>query len=255
MPGLVQSVERAAAILRLLAGSAEGMGVSEVARSLSLPKGTAHGLLRTLRHVGFVDHDSGSGRYRAGAALARLSLGHIDLNELRSHCINWADPLAAHSGEAVHIGALSSGEVLIVHHVFRPYDTQQTLDVGSRMPAHASALGKVLLAHDTRATALALGQPLTAFTRRTLIRPDSLRRDLAEIRAAGWGAQVGEQRIGTAAIAAPIRDYGGLVVAAIGISGDVERICDAQRRPRPALVSRVRETALAVSRDLAESRR
>ncbi len=254
MPGLVQSVERAAAILRLLAGSPEGMGVSEVARALCLPKGTAHGLLRTLRHVGFVEHDAGSRRYRTGTALARLSSGRIDLNELRSHCINWADPLAAHTGEAVRIGALSGAEVVIVHHVFRPYDTQQTLDVGSRLPAHATALGKVLLAYDARAVALVLGEPLPAFTRRTLVRPDALRRELAEIRAAGWGTEVGERQLGSAAIAAPIRGYGGLVVASIGISGDAERICDAQQRPRPALVARVREAAQAVSRDLAEGR-
>lgn len=255
MPGLVQSVERAAAILRLLASSPEGMGVSEVARCLSLPKGTVHGLLRTLYHVGFVRQDPASGRYRPATELARLGPGHIDLNELRSHCINWADPLAAHSGEAVRIGALRAGEVLIVHHVFRPHDTQQTLDVGCRVPVHATALGKVLLSYDSRAAAQVLGQRLAEYTRRTLARPDALRRALDEVRAQGWGAEVEEREMGTAAIAAPIRGYGGSVVAAVGICGDVERICDARRRPRPALVARVREAAQAVSRDLAEGRR
>lgn len=254
MPGHVQSVERAAAILKLLVGSPDGMGVSELARSLSLPKPTVHGLLRTLLHVGFVAQEPASSRYRLGAGLRDLGGGRIDLNELRSRCLNWADPLAAHSGEAVRIGALRGGSVVVVHHVFRPYDTQQTLDVGRRLPAHATALGKVLLAYDARVASQVLASPLAMFTRRTLVRPEALRRALSELWSAGWGAEVEEREMGKAAIAAPIRGHGGLVVGAIGVAGDVERVCDAQRRPRRALVDRVREAARAISRDLGTSR-
>ena len=81
-----------------------------------------------------------------GAALLHLGTSYLDINELRSRSLNWADALAARSGEAVRIGVPLEGKVLIVHHVFRPDDTFQTLDVGSLLPLHASALGKVLLA-------------------------------------------------------------------------------------------------------------
>ena len=72
MPGTVQSIERAAAILRMLAGGTGRLGLGEIARSLDLAKGTTHGILRTLQHVGFVEQDRVSGRYQLGAALLHL---------------------------------------------------------------------------------------------------------------------------------------------------------------------------------------
>ena len=255
MPGQVQSITRAAAILRLLASSSGGrLGLGEIARSLDLAKGTAHGIVRTLADVGFVEQDETSGKYQLGAALLHLGAGYLDVNELRSRSINWADPLAARSGEAVRIGTLLDGRVLVVHHVFRPDDTLQTLDVGSLLPPHATALGKVLLAYDAgRAAALGRRQ-LEPYTRRTLVGTRALSRALAAVRLAGWGTEVEEMTVGEAGIAAPIRAYGGLVVGAIGISGPVDRLCDPALRPRSTLVAYVRDAARAVSRDLGTHR-
>ena len=119
----MQSIERAAAILGLLAGGSRQLGLADIAGSLGLAKGTAHGILRTLEHVGFVEQDEASRKYQLGATLLHLSRSHLDVNELRSHAINWADPLAARTGEAVRLGTLSEGRVLIVHKVYRPDDT------------------------------------------------------------------------------------------------------------------------------------
>ena len=251
MPGTVQSIERAAAVLRLLAGGAGRLPLGEIARSLDLAKGTVHGILRTLQHVGFVEQDRVSGRYQLGAALLHLGTSYLDINELRSRSINWADPLAARSGEAVRIGTVLEGRVLVVHHVFRPDDTFQTLDIGALLPLHASALGKVLLAYRAAGPVV----PLEAFTRSTVVTPRALAAALHEVREAGWAAEVGELTVGEAAIAAPIRGYGGLVVGAIGVSGLVERICDSKYRPHPHLVGYVRDAARAVSRDLGAARR
>src|SRR5205085_5296130 len=172
VPGSVQSIERAAAMLRLLASSPGRLGIVEIARSLDLAKGTAHGIVRTLQHVGFVEQD-GSGKYQLGAALLHLGTSYLDVNELRSRSINWADPLAARSGQAVRIGTILEGKVLVVHHVFRPDDTLQTLDVGTLLPLHATALGKVLLAYDATLVSSFVssqrgGEP-EAYTRRTLV--------------------------------------------------------------------------------------
>lgn len=253
MAGPVQSIERAAAILRLLAGGPRKLGLGEVASSLGLAKGTAHGILRTLQHVGFVEQDETSGKYQLGAALLHLGTSYLDVNELRSRSLNWADALAARSGEAVRLGTPLEGRVLVVHHVFRPDDTLQTLDVGTLLPLHASSLGKVLLAFGTAA----LDPPeegLEAYTRHTLVDPGELNRALAEIRELGWGAEVQEMSMGDAGIAAPIRGHGGLVVGAIGLSGPVERICDTRGRPLPALVALLRDAARAISRDLGAAR-
>ncbi|WP_306839325.1 IclR family transcriptional regulator [Catenuloplanes nepalensis] len=247
MPGSVQSIERAAAMLRLLAHSRGRLGIVEIARSLDLAKGTAHGIIRTLQRVGFVEQDE-AGKYRLGAALLHLGTSYLDVNELRSRSINWADPLAARSGEAVRIGTVLEGQVLVVHHVFRPDDSLQTLDVGSLLPLHATALGKVLLASDS--AAFASLRTMEAFTRRTLVARRDLARELRTVRETGWASDVGELTPGEASIAAPIRGYGGLVVGAIGISGAIERLCSAAMRPHPRLVGYVRDAARAVSRDL-----
>ena len=254
MPGQVQSIARAAAILRLLASSSGRLGIGDIARSLNLPKGTAHGIIRTLQYVGFVEQDKTSGKYQLGAALLHLGTSSLDVNELRSRSINWADPLAARSGEAVRIGTLLDGKVLVVHHVFRPDDTLQTLDVGSLLPPHATALGKVLLAYDVGAANAVKQREPEPYTRRTLVTARALTRALSEVRDNGWGAEVGEMTPGEAGIAAPIRGYGGLVVGAIGLSGPVDRTCDGSGNPRPALVTYVRDAARAVSRDLGATR-
>ena len=254
MPGPVQSIERAAAILRLLAGGSRRLGVSEIADSLGLARGTAHGILRTLQGVGFVEQDGATGKYQLGARLLHLGTSYLDVNELRSRAINWADALAARSGEAVRLGTLLEGRVLVVHHVFRPDDTLQTLDVGALLPLHASALGKVLLAYDANAAAALSEDRLEPYTRRTITSARALARALGEVRELGWAAELEEMTAGEASVAWPIRGHGGLVVGAIGISGAVERVCDGKGQPKPALVSNVRDAARAVSRDLGVSR-
>ncbi|GAB1333718.1 IclR family transcriptional regulator [Streptomyces sp. E-15] len=254
MAGPVQSIERAAAILRLLAGGPRRLGLGEVAASLGLAKGTAHGILRTLQHVDFVEQDAATGKYQLGAALLHLGTSYLDVNELRSRSLNWADALAARSGEAVRLGTPLEGQVLVVHHVFRPDDTFQTLDVGALLPLHASSLGKVLLAYGTAVVEPDREPGLEAYTRHTLVDPERLTRALAAVREVGWAAEVQEMSMGEAGLAAPIRGHGGLVVGAIGLSGPVERICDGQGHPRPALISLIREAARAVSRDLGAAR-
>src|ERR1700729_2001067 len=168
MPGHIQSIERAAAILRLLSGRSLRLGVAELAGEVVLPKGAVFGILKTLREVGFVEQDRDSGKYQLGPALLHMGSSYLDGNELRTRALNWADGLANRSGESVRIGTLHENQVLVVHHVFRPDDTRQALEVGSLLPAHATALGKVLLAnHDYIAATLTDGA-LTSFTPATV---------------------------------------------------------------------------------------
>ncbi|MGM7644985.1 IclR family transcriptional regulator [Nocardia sp. JW2] len=250
MPGPIQSIERAAAVLRLLARGSGPMGVGEVATALDLAKPTAHGILRTLLGTGFVDQDPVTGRYLLGPAVHELGSDHLDVNELRSRAIHRADALAARTGESVRMAVARPAGVTVVHHVFRPDNSEQVLAVGEVLPAYATALGKVLLAYEPAAERGAL----QAFTHRTITDPAASTRSIAEVRRAGWAGEVEEYRTGEAGIAAPIRTRGGLVVAAIGISGPVDRLCDSHSRPRAGLVDQVRAAAQAVHRDLTAAR-
>ncbi len=254
MPGSVQSIERAAAVLRLLATASDGLGVVDIGNSLGLPKGTVHGILRTLHQVGFVEQDEVTSRYHLSDALSHLGDSYLDLNELRSRAINWADSLASRSGEVVRVGRLVSGKLVVVHHVFRPDDSEQDLDVGTTLPAHACALGKAVLAYDTGGAVRPKRGRLEAFTTRTIVDPDELAEQLAGIRAAGWASEFEEHVVEQAGIAAPIRGLGGLVVGAVGLTGPVPRICNSRGRFRPDLVSMVRACAEEIGHDVQEPR-
>jgi DNA-binding IclR family transcriptional regulator len=249
MPGQIQSIQRAAAILRLLSGRMRRLGVGELAGELELPKGTVHGILRTLRAVGFVEQDRDSGKYQLGAALLHMGSSYLDGNELRARALNWSDALATRTGESVRIGTLHDNQVLIVHHVFRPDDSRQALEVGSVVPAHATALGKALLAHHRYLISELAGEALAQYTPATVTDIEQLTQELDQIRARGWASQVEELIRGVASIAAPIEDRRGVTVGAIAITGTIERLCD-NGSPRADLRGFVMDSARAVSRDL-----
>jgi DNA-binding IclR family transcriptional regulator len=249
VPGNIQSIERAAAILRLLSGQSRRLGVVDLSGELGLPKGTVHGLLRTLQHVGFVEQDAETGKYQLGAALLHMGSSYLDGNELRTRALNWSDSLAGRAQEAVRIGTLHDSQVLIVHHVFRPDDSLQTLDVGSLLPAHATALGKVLLASHPYVADELVKRGLTSFTGATICGRERLDRELQRIRDRGWASEIGELTPAQVSLAAPITDRSGLTVGAMGIFGPPERLL-AARQPRGELLAHVREAARAVSREL-----
>lgn len=251
MPGSIQSIERAAAVLRLLAGAQRPLTLQEVSTALGLAKGTAHGILRTLVGVDLIAQDRDTGRYEVGDRLSELSSTPVDANTVRSLTLNWADTLAARTGEQVRVGVLRGRDVEVVHHVFRPDDTEQVSTTGSRLPAHASAMGKVLLAsHPAALTDLLDGSPEPC-THRTLVQPDALLRQLEGVRRHGVATEVEELVLGQAAVAAPVRRHGGLVLAAVEVSGRVERLCDGQGMPRTTYATHVRTVARTMSRDLA----
>jgi DNA-binding IclR family transcriptional regulator len=249
VPATIQSIERAAAILRLLSGRNRRLGVAQIAGELNLPKGTVHGILRTLAAVGFVEQDVEGGPYQLGAALLHMGSSYLDGNELRTRALNWSDSLASRSGESVRIGTLHDTRVLVVHHVFRPDDSRQAMEVGALLPAHATALGKVLLASNRYAAAELAAAGLQRFTPATLTDWDALDAALHAVQERGWAVDAEELEVGVVSLAAPIQDRRGVTVGAIGISGAVERLSEGGE-PRSDLVSFVREAARAVSRDL-----
>jgi len=251
--GTIQSVDRAARILKLLAGGPRRLGVTELAQRLELPAPTVHGLLQTLQAHGFVEQDRDSGKYQLGAGLLQLGNSYLDLNELRGRSIVHADRLAARADAAVRVGVLHGASVIVVHHVFRPDATLQIPEVGAELPAHATALGKAMLAwapEETIEDLLADGGPqrLTAKT----LTPAALRVQLASIRESAVARERDEAILGESSLAAPIFDHAGHAVGAIGIVGDTERLLP--RGPARSLVAAVTEAGRGVSRELGAPR-
>jgi DNA-binding IclR family transcriptional regulator len=244
----IQSIDRAAAILKALAGGPRRLGVTELAQRLELAPPTVHGLLQALQAHGFVEQDRISGKYQLGAGLLQLGNTYLDLNELRARSLVHAERLAQHTGEAVRVGVLHGSSVVVVHHVFRPDAAFQVLEVGAQLPAHASALGKAILAYAPDSMLQELtAEPLARLTNRTLSAA-ALLAELERVREQGLAREREEAVLGESSLAAPIADHGGHAVGAIGVVGDTRRIVP--RAPAKRLVAAVAEAASAISREL-----
>jgi DNA-binding IclR family transcriptional regulator len=248
----IQSVDRAAEILKALGGGPRRLGVSQLADQLELSRPTVHGLLQTLQLHGFVEQDPESGKYQLGAGLLHLGNSYLDLNELRSRSLVHAEALAERTGAAVRVGVLHGGSVTVVHHVFRPGTAFGVLEVGSQLPAHASALGKAMLAYAPPAVIDELtAEPLPRLTHRTLSAA-GLRTALEEVHDRGVARERDEAVLGESCVAAPITDHTGRAVGAIGVVGDTADLLP--RAPAKGLVAAVTEAARAISRELGASR-
>jgi DNA-binding IclR family transcriptional regulator len=245
-PTSIQSVDRAAAILKALA--AGRLGVSELADRLGLARPTVHGLLQTLLAQGFVEQDRVFEKYQLGAGLLQLGYSYLDVNELRARSITYAARLAVRANCAVRVGVRHGTTAMVVHHVFRPDATLQILEVGSNLPLHATALGKALLAFaPSDVIDQLLSSPLERLTKRT---PTAavLRAQLAEIRIRAIATEHDEAVLGESSIAAPIFDRSGGSAGAIAVVGDSERVFP--RGPARGLATAVVEAARGASREL-----
>jgi DNA-binding IclR family transcriptional regulator len=248
----IQSVDRAARILGALASGPRRLGVSELAERLDLTRPTVHGLLQTLQAHGFVEQDRDSDKYQLGPGLLSLGNSYLDLSELRSRSIPYAERLAQRTDAAVRVGVMHGAHVIVVHHVFSPERAFQVLEVGAQLPVHATALGKAMLAFAPAKTLDdLLAEPPAKLTGRTL-GPKALRADLRPVRERGIARERDEAVLGESSVAAPIFDDSGHAVGAIGVVGDTERILP--RGPAKGLTAAVIEAARGISRELGAAR-
>ena len=245
--GPVQSVDRAVAILEILARDGEA-GVTEVARELDVHKSTASRLLAALDRRELVTQDAARGKFRLGMGIVRLAGAasrRLDVvQESRPVC----RALAQQVGETVNLAILSGRDALYLDQVAGPAALSPHNWAGQRIPLHATSDGKVLLAYLPEAERIAcLAPPLARFTDRTITSMVELDDLLAEVRRRGFATAVEELEAGLTAIAAPIRNAEGNVIASVSASGPSFRI-PADRIP--VLAAAVRAAAAEISRRL-----
>jgi DNA-binding IclR family transcriptional regulator len=240
---MIQAVDRALRILTVLQGGRR-MSLSEVAGAIDLAPSTVHGLIRTLLAHGMVQQEIDSGRYRLGPATLRLGNVYLDTLELRSRVAIWTEGLARRTGCAVRTAVLLFDEVVVVAHEPRPDGTRQMPEVGIVIPAHASALGKVLLAFQPPGAAT--GKPeLRSMTGETITDASALADQLERVRSTGIATEVEEAVLGECAAAAAVFDGSGEATGAIGL------VVPAARWPLdPEAIDALRDTARTVSREL-----
>jgi IclR family acetate operon transcriptional repressor len=245
-PGL-QSVTRALRCLEMIAEAGE-LGVTELGRRLGVHKATASRLAATLADRGLVERDPVTDKYRLGFGLIRLAGAAMAGLDLVSTARPILEDLADRTRETVNLGVASGDGVIYIDQITGTRSIVAVSWVGRRTPLHASSNGKVLLAYmDDRELERHLQTPLDAATDRTIIDPERLRAQLQEIRTRGYAQTLEELEEGLNAVAAPIRQVDGEVVAALSVSGPAFRM-------RPMDLPRVgrltMEAAASISRRL-----
>ena len=241
---MIQAIDRAARILSLLQG-ARHLGITQLATALELPPSTVHGIVKSLQSHGLVAKEPRGTRYMLGPALLKLSNVYLDTLDVRARAMRWTRDLAQRTGLATRLGAELFDEVIIIHHNRRPDGTEQMPETGLSIPAHASAMGKVLLAYNPTQAALVLGSPLASLTGDTITDASRLALLFAQVTERGLATEEDEAVIGESSVAAPVSDSSGAVIAAVAV------VMPSNDWPPEDNVLRIlRETARNISREL-----
>ena len=219
----VQSVDRALGILEVLARTGES-GVTELAVELGVHKSTAFRLVATLEAHRLVEQTSDRGRYRLGMGILRLAGATTARLDLVQEARPISRQLAADTGETVNIAVLAESSALYLDQIAGSSALQSHNWVGQHIPLHATSNGKVLLSGlDESGLDAALGK-LASYTPHTITGRAKFRDELARVREQGYAVAVDELEIGLTAVAAPIRNAHGDVVASMSVSGPSFRL-------------------------------
>ena len=244
----VQSLERGLAVIRAFGPDDPELTLSDVARATGLTRAAARRFLLTLSDLGYVRSDG-----RRFALTPRvLELGYAYLSSLTLPEV--AEPhlerLAAEVRESSSVSVLDGDDIVYVGRVPTSRIMTVSINVGTRFPAYATSMGRVLLAAlagDDLDAYLARAE-LRPLTPRALSTPEQLRAELERIRAQGWALVDQELEEGLRSVAAPIRDRSGAVVAAVNVSAHASRASrDTVRR---VLLPPLLETATRIEADL-----
>lgn len=245
----IQSLERGLAIIRTFGPHAPEQTVSELAATTGLTRATVRRFLLTLMELGYIESDGRVFRLTPRV----LELGYSFLSGLRfpEVALPHLERLVAEVDESSEASVLDGDDIVYVARVPSSAVMTLTVNVGGRMPAHATSMGKVLLAalSDDQLDAYLAKAALRAYLPRTVTDPATLREQLERIRIEGFALVDQELEEGLVAVAAPVRDRTGKTVGAINLSTNVMR--RSAEAVREQLVGPLLRTAKLIEEDLA----
>lgn len=233
---------KAFSILEAITSSSKPLAMAELARVTGMSKPSAHRIVTLLAGLGFIERDHANRGYVEGPRLVTFALSTLRSGALRAvrHAILRA--LAEELGETCNFGVLAGSEVVYIDRVEAKWPLGIAFDVGTRVPAHCSAIGKLLLSleDDERRRDLLRAMPLTDHTPNTITSPEALAEALSAIRAQETGFDDEEYIQGVVCVAVPVRAADGTLIGGIAVSAPRARLSLEQAR---AFVPRMRGAA------------
>lgn len=246
-PYALESVDRALRLLTLLPSHSQ-LRVTDISRELGVAPSTAHRLLSTFAHRGFLTADVNTRTYRTGPAFWALTAARPDDGlpaRARPHLVRLSETV----DETTTLIVLDGLFCRFIGGVRGTRPLRTVVRIGSVLPSHTVSGGKALLAElsNRRLMALFSGGRLLPMTRRSIVSVNDLIADLETVRANGYATNVGESEDGLMAVAMPVREPNGAAVAAVAVSAPTARIGSA---PTRAVLDPLREAVSRIGRDL-----
>jgi IclR family pca regulon transcriptional regulator len=248
-PGeFVQSLARGLAVIRSFDADNPALSLSDVARRTGLTRAAARRFLHTLEALGYVRSDAR--RFALTPRVLELGFSYLSALSLPEVVQPHLESLSRLVEESVSAAVLDGTDIVYIARVPTRRIMSVRITIGTRFPAYATSMGRVLLAGlpESEADAVLAASEREHLTGRTLTDPDALRAELADVRARGWSLVDGELEPGLRSLAAPVRGSDGAVVAAINISTSASR--GSVDEVRDALVGPLLDTARGVDADL-----
>jgi DNA-binding IclR family transcriptional regulator len=242
------AVATALTILEML-GAAPELGVTELARKLGMGKSSVHRLLNTLASRGYIEKTPHTARYRLSYQLFAIASSAAGRYGLKEMAVPVMERLAAEAEEGVNLGVLERDRILNIRKVEGSHPIRLHIDAQGGVEAHATGLGKALLsglAPEELRRRLP-GSRLTRLTPNTITTLRGLQAELRRVRERGYAVDNEECSAGVRAVAAPIRDREGSVVAALSVAGPTHRLTEGRLA---ALAPKVMAAAAEISRRL-----
>jgi len=234
-------LDRALRIIFAIADSAQtSVGVSELSRSLGMPKAVVHRILRTLTGHGFLAFDERTKRYRLGPGALRVGLAAVRNLDVPALARPYLERMVAESGETATLSVLQGSQRIYVDQVLSPQEVRMSAVLGRPYPLYAGASSKVLLAAlpDVEIKEYLDRARLERLTDRTVTERRRIEADVAEIRRTGYAVTHGERQAGAASVAAAVLDATGRPFGSISVSGPADRFPRERVRRWAALVTR-----------------
>jgi IclR family acetate operon transcriptional repressor len=215
----VAAVQRAVAILGELADARTELGTNEIARRTGINVSTISRILATLVSGGLVEHVAATGRYRLGIGVLRLANAMHERLDIRTLARPYLVELAGLIRETATLSVPGEHEAITLDFAQSPLSVRSVAEVGRTSAAHATAVGKVFLAHGGTLPA----GSLPVYTERTIVDPAVLEVEVARARERGWAEALGEREEDLNAVAVPVLTAAGRLVAVLGVQGPAVR--------------------------------
>ncbi|MBU2509837.1 IclR family transcriptional regulator [bacterium] len=243
----IQSVKRAIDILSLFSFSQPALGIAEISRMMQLPKPTVHGLVQTLHQEGLLNQDAETRKYSIGlkvVELGALLAGNLKINQIASELVQ---RLALNTQQNARIAIWNNNTMLITLNLFPAVEFPQFQQIGPRVPAYCTGIGKAVLSTltETEMDEYLQQTPLFCFTQETITDREQLIQSLKEIKECGYATEKGEFLSGMGSVAVPVYDLSGKAVGAISLSGTPDILLE---KLHPDLASQLIRTGIEVSR-------